>query len=83
MLAKGRVSLAFSVWQCVAGNAHANTRIHTNNHIYTQYTHHFEQLYEEYMARSDTRATLAQGSFMGVISVLMQLRKVTSAPLSV
>jgi hypothetical protein len=28
------------------------------------------------MARSETRATLASGSFMGVISVLMQLRKV-------
>ena len=27
------------------------------------------------MARSETRATLASGSFMGVISVLMQLRK--------
>jgi len=40
-------------------------------------------LYEEYMARSDTRATLSSGSFMGVISVLMQLRKVRAGGVGV
>jgi helicase SWR1 len=33
-------------------------------------------LYEEYMSRADTRAVLAGGNYMGIISVLMQLRKV-------
>lgn len=33
-------------------------------------------LYEDYMASSDTRSTLASGNFMGIINVLMQLRKV-------
>lgn len=33
-------------------------------------------LYEEYMSRADTKATLATGNFLGVISCLMQLRKV-------
>jgi hypothetical protein len=34
------------------------------------------QLYEDYMASTETQAALRSGSFMGVISVLMQLRKV-------
>jgi hypothetical protein len=34
------------------------------------------QLYDEYMARSETRAVMSGGNFMGVINVLMQLRKV-------
>ena len=33
-------------------------------------------LYEEYMASSDTRARLSGGSYLGIINVLMQLRKV-------
>lgn len=33
-------------------------------------------LYEEYMASSDTRETLASGNFLGIINVLMSLRKV-------
>ena len=33
-------------------------------------------LYEEFMARSSTRAALAGGNFMGMMNVLMQLRKV-------
>lgn len=34
------------------------------------------QLYDEYMGRSETRDVMAGGNFMGVINVLMQLRKV-------
>lgn len=33
-------------------------------------------LYEDFMASSDTQATLASGNFLGLINVLMQLRKV-------
>ena len=32
-------------------------------------------LYEEYMASGDTASTLASGNFLGIINVLMQLRK--------
>jgi hypothetical protein len=34
------------------------------------------QLYDEYMARSEIRSVMTGGNFMGVINVLMQLRKV-------
>lgn len=34
------------------------------------------QLYDEYMARSETRSVMSGGNFMGVVGVLMQLRKV-------
>ncbi|KAK9839615.1 hypothetical protein WJX81_001019 [Elliptochloris bilobata] len=37
-------------------------------------------LYEEYMASSDTASTLASGNFLGIINVLMQLRKVCNHP---
>ena len=33
-------------------------------------------LYEDYMAASDVRSTLSSGNFLGIINVLMQLRKV-------
>lgn len=33
-------------------------------------------LYEDYMSASDVQDTLASGNFLGVINVLMQLRKV-------
>lgn len=33
-------------------------------------------LYEEFMARSSTRAALQGGNFMGMMNILMQLRKV-------
>jgi hypothetical protein len=33
-------------------------------------------LYEDYMANSSTRETLASGNFLGIINCLMQLRKV-------
>jgi SNF2 family DNA or RNA helicase len=37
------------------------------------------QLYEEYMSRAETKAVLSGGSYMGIISVIMQLRKVSGA----
>ncbi|GAQ84884.1 putative SNF2 family N-terminal domain containing protein [Klebsormidium nitens] len=37
-------------------------------------------LYEDFMASSDTQATLASGNFLGLINVLMQLRKVCNHP---
>ena len=44
--------------------------------LYCRLSRRQRALYEEYMARAETRATLASGSFMGVVGVLMQLRKV-------
>lgn len=38
------------------------------------------QLYEDFMASSSTRATLASGNFLGLLNVLMQLRKVCNHP---
>ena len=38
------------------------------------------QLYEEYMASGDTRATLSSGNFLGIMNCLMQLRKVCNHP---
>lgn len=35
-------------------------------------------LYEDYMASSDTASTLSSGNFLGIINVLMQLRKVAT-----
>jgi len=37
-------------------------------------------LYEDFMARGDTQETLNAGNFMGVMNVLMQLRKVCNHP---
>lgn len=37
-------------------------------------------LYEEFMARSSTRKTLSKGNFLGMLNVLMQLRKVCNHP---
>jgi len=37
-------------------------------------------LYEEFMARSSTRKAMSGGNFMGMMSVLMQLRKVCNHP---
>jgi SNF2 family DNA or RNA helicase len=34
-------------------------------------------LYEEFMSRSSTRALLTGGGYMGMMNILMQLRKVT------
>ena len=38
------------------------------------------RLYEEYMASSDTSATLQSGNLLGIINCLMQLRKVCNHP---
>ena len=38
------------------------------------------RLYDEYMTSGETRSTLAGGNFMGIISCLMQLRKVRICP---
>mmetsp|Transcript_34227 Transcript_34227/g.134058 ORF Transcript_34227/g.134058 Transcript_34227/m.134058 type:complete len:1863 (-) Transcript_34227:234-5822(-) len=37
-------------------------------------------LYEDFMARGDTQETLNSGNFLGVMNVLMQLRKVCNHP---
>eukprot|EP01018_Ginkgo_biloba_P038739 Gb_04358 [translate_table: standard] len=37
-------------------------------------------LYEDFIASSETQATLASGNFLGMINVLMQLRKVCNHP---
>lgn len=34
-------------------------------------------LYEEFMARSSTRALMTGGNYMGMMNILMQLRKVS------
>ncbi|CAM9514029.1 unnamed protein product, partial [Chrysoparadoxa australica] len=39
-----------------------------------------QQLYEEFMSRSITRAAMSGGNFMGMMNVLMQLRKVCNHP---
>jgi SNF2 family DNA or RNA helicase len=39
-----------------------------------------QQLYEEFMSRSSTRSALGGGNFMGMMNVLMQLRKVCNHP---
>ena len=33
-------------------------------------------LYEEYMSRSSTRSSLTDGNYLGMMNILMQLRKV-------
>ena len=38
------------------------------------------ELYEDFMAAGATRNTLAGGSFLGIMNVLMQLRKVCNHP---
>lgn len=38
------------------------------------------QLYEEYVAQTETRNALASGNFMGIMNCLMQLRKVCNHP---
>jgi SNF2 family DNA or RNA helicase len=47
--------------------------------VYCRLSKRQRMLYEEYMAASDTQSALASGNFMGIINVLMQLRKVSEA----
>jgi len=37
-------------------------------------------LYEEFMARSSTRSALSGSSYLGMMNILMQLRKVGTQP---
>lgn len=48
--------------------------------LYCKLSKRQRTLYEEYMASGQTRDTLAGGSFIGMMNVLMQLRKVTPPP---
>lgn len=43
--------------------------------VYCSLSKRQKKLYEEYMASSETQSTLASRNFMGIINVLMQLRK--------
>ena len=40
-------------------------------------------LYEEYMSRSSTRSSLTDGNYLGMMNILMQLRKVRGVRLVV
>ena len=44
--------------------------------VYCSMSKRQKRLYEEYMASAETQSTLASRNFMGIINVLMQLRKV-------
>ncbi|XP_058088358.1 protein PHOTOPERIOD-INDEPENDENT EARLY FLOWERING 1-like isoform X2 [Magnolia sinica] len=48
--------------------------------IYCRLSKRQRNLYEDFIASSETQATLASGSFFGMISVIMQLRKVCNHP---
>ncbi|WOG88249.1 hypothetical protein DCAR_0207484 [Daucus carota subsp. sativus] len=48
--------------------------------IYCRLSRRQRNLYEDYIASSETQATLASSNFFGMISVIMQLRKVCNHP---
>ncbi|XP_059662554.1 protein PHOTOPERIOD-INDEPENDENT EARLY FLOWERING 1 isoform X2 [Cornus florida] len=48
--------------------------------IYCRLSRRQRNLYEEFIASSETQATLASANFFGMISVIMQLRKVCNHP---
>lgn len=48
--------------------------------IYCRLSRRQRNLYEDFIASSETQATLANGNFFGMISVIMQLRKVCNHP---
>ncbi|CAK9140298.1 unnamed protein product [Ilex paraguariensis] len=48
--------------------------------IYCRLSRRQRNLYEDFIASSDTQATLASANFFGMISVIMQLRKVCNHP---
>ena len=48
--------------------------------VYCKLSKRQRQLYEEYMASSDTRAIMSSGNFLGIVNCLMQLRKVCNHP---
>ncbi|AQK73658.1 Protein PHOTOPERIOD-INDEPENDENT EARLY FLOWERING 1 [Zea mays] len=48
--------------------------------IYCRLSRRQRNLYEEFVASSETQATLASGNYFGMISIIMQLRKVCNHP---
>eukprot|EP00257_Ricinus_communis_P018634 XP_015577402.1 protein PHOTOPERIOD-INDEPENDENT EARLY FLOWERING 1 isoform X1 [Ricinus communis] len=48
--------------------------------IYCRLSKRQRNLYEDFIASSETQATLASASFFGMISIIMQLRKVCNHP---
>ncbi|KAK9276401.1 hypothetical protein L1049_005934 [Liquidambar formosana] len=48
--------------------------------IYCRLSRRQRNLYEDFIANAETQATLASGNFFGMISVIMQLRKVCNHP---
>ncbi|KAI4348769.1 hypothetical protein L6164_009450 [Bauhinia variegata] len=48
--------------------------------IYCRLSKRQRNLYEDFIASSDTQATLASANFFGMISIIMQLRKVCNHP---
>ena len=67
---------------------HTHTHIHTHTRmhialpwqvehvVYCRLSKRQRRLYEDFMANSGTRSTLKSGNFIGMMNVLMQLRKV-------
>ncbi len=45
--------------------------------VYCRLSKRQRKLYEEYMSRTEVQDTLSSGNFLGVVGVLMQLRKVS------
>ncbi|KAJ1647655.1 swr1 complex component [Coemansia asiatica] len=52
----------------------------TEHVVYCPLSKRQRSLYDDFMARSQTRETLQSGSYMGVMGCLMQLRKVCNHP---
>ncbi|XP_068641321.1 protein PHOTOPERIOD-INDEPENDENT EARLY FLOWERING 1-like [Aristolochia californica] len=48
--------------------------------VYCRLSKRQRSLYEDFIASSETQATLASGNFFGMISIIMQLRKVCNHP---
>uniref|UniRef100_A0A0D9YWP2 DNA helicase n=1 Tax=Oryza glumipatula TaxID=40148 RepID=A0A0D9YWP2_9ORYZ len=48
--------------------------------IYCRLSRRQRNLYEDFIASSETQATLASGNYFGMISIIMQLRKVCNHP---
>jgi helicase SWR1 len=48
--------------------------------VYCRLSKRQRQLYDEFMARSDTKRTLAGGNYMSIMNCLMSLRKVCNHP---
>ncbi|KAG8071924.1 hypothetical protein GUJ93_ZPchr0006g41460 [Zizania palustris] len=48
--------------------------------IYCRLSRRQRNLYEDFIANSETQATLASGNYFGMISIIMQLRKVCNHP---